>query len=211
MVIATFSIAFLSMAVWAHHMFTTGVVDDPFFSVMSYLIAVPTGIKIFNWIATMWKGQIRFTTAMLFCIGMLYTFTVGGISGVMAASPPLDFQFNDLYFIVAHFHNVLIGGTVFITFAGFYYWFPKMTGRFLDERLGRIHFATWLVGVPSRCYRCTSSGWTGCRAGSPTTRRPRAGATQHGGDRRRVAARGGHDPVLAGCRACPPPACHRGG
>ncbi len=147
-VTATFSIAFLSMAVWAHHMFTTGVVNDPFFSVMSYLIAIPTGVKIFNWIATMWKGQIRLTTAMLFCIGMLYTFTVGGISGVMAASPPLDFQFNDSYFIVAHFHNVLIGGTVFLTFAGFYYWFPKMTGRFLDERLGRLHFATWLVGVP---------------------------------------------------------------
>ncbi len=147
-VTATFSIAFLSMAVWAHHMFTTGAVVDPFFSAMSYLIAVPTGVKIFNWIATMWKGQIRLTTAMLFAIGMLYTFTIGGITGVMAASPPLDFQFEDSYFIVAHFHNVLIGGTVFITFAGFYYWFPKMTGRYLDERLGKIHFLAWFVGTP---------------------------------------------------------------
>ncbi len=147
-VTATFSIAFLSMAVWAHHMFTTGAVVDPFFSAMSYLIAVPTGVKIFNWIATMWKGQIRLTTAMLFAIGMLYTFTIGGITGVMAASPPLDFQFEDSYFIVAHFHNVLIGGTVFITFAGFYYWFPKMTGRYLDERLGKLHFLAWFVGTP---------------------------------------------------------------
>ena len=147
-VTATFSIAFLSMAVWAHHMFTTGAVVDPFFSAMSYLIAVPTGVKIFNWIATMWRGQIRLTTAMLFCIGMLYTFTIGGITGVMAASPPLDFQFEDSYFIVAHFHNVLMGGTVFVTFAGFYYWFPKMTGRFLDERLGKLHFLAWFIGVP---------------------------------------------------------------
>jgi len=139
-VVATFSIASLSMAVWAHHMFTTGAVVNPFFSFMSYLIAVPTGIKIFNWIATMWRGAIRLTTAMLFAIG--------GITGVMVASPPIDYDFQDTYFVVAHFHNVLIGGTVFASFAGLYFWFPKMTGRFLSERLGKLHFLAWFIGFP---------------------------------------------------------------
>ncbi len=145
-ILATSAIAALSMTVWAHHMFTTGAVNLPFFSIMSFLIAVPTGIKIFNWTATMWRGRLRFTTAMLFSIGLLYVFTIGGISGVTVASPPLDYQFQDTYFVVAHLHNVLIGGTVFGIFAGVYYWFPKMTGRLLDERLGRIHWAAWVVG-----------------------------------------------------------------
>jgi cytochrome c oxidase subunit 1 len=127
-------------------MFTTGFVNLPFFSLMSFLIAVPTGIKIFNWTATMIGGHLRFTTAMLFSIGLLYVFVVGGITGVMVASPPLDYQFQDTYFVVAHFHNVIIGGTVFGLFAGVYYWFPKMSGRFLDERLGRIHWLSWMVG-----------------------------------------------------------------
>jgi len=145
-ILATILIAGLSMTVWAHHMFTTGAVNLPFFSLMSFLIAVPTGIKIFNWIATMWGGRLSFRVPLLWAIGLLYVFTIGGITGVMVASPPLDFQFQDTYFVVAHLHNVLIGGTVFAAFAGIYYWFPKFTGRFLSERLGRLHFAAWIVG-----------------------------------------------------------------
>jgi cytochrome c oxidase subunit 1 len=145
-ILATISIAGLSMAVWAHHMFTTGLVSLPFFSLTSLLIAVPTGIKIFNWSATMIGGRITFPTAMLFATGVIYVFVVGGITGVMLASPPLDYDFQDTYFVVAHMHNVIIGSTVFATFAGMYFWFPKMTGRFLSERLGKVHFWTWIVG-----------------------------------------------------------------
>jgi cytochrome c oxidase subunit 1 len=145
-VLATIAIASLSMSVWAHHMFTTGAVDLPFFSLASFAIAVPTGIKFFNWIATMWRGQLSFEAPMLWAIGFLYLFLLGGISGVMVASPPLDFHFQDTYFVVAHFHNVLIGGSVFAIFAGLYYWFPKMTGRRLSERLARLQFAMWVVG-----------------------------------------------------------------
>jgi cytochrome c oxidase subunit 1 len=146
MVLAVIAIAGLSMGVWAHHMYTTGRVDLPFFSIMSLLIAVPTGIKIFNWTATMWRGSLRFSVPMLWCLGLLYVFTIGGITGVMLASPPIDYQAQDTYFVVAHMHNVLIGGTVFAGFAGIYFWFPKMTGRMLDERLGRLHFASWVIG-----------------------------------------------------------------
>jgi cytochrome c oxidase subunit 1 len=146
MITATMTIAVLSMGVWAHHMFTTGFVNLPFFSLMSLLIAVPTGIKIFNWTATMWRGSLRLSVPMLWCLGLLYVFTIGGITGVMLASPPIDYQAQDTYFVVAHLHNVLIGGSVFAGFAGIYFWFPKMTGRFLDERLGRLHFAAWVVG-----------------------------------------------------------------
>jgi cytochrome c oxidase subunit 1 len=146
MIFSLVAIAGLSMGVWAHHMFTTGVVFLPFFSLLSLFIAVPTGIKIFNWIATMWRGSIRLTVPMLWCIGLIYVFTIGGITGVMVASPPIDFQAQDTYFVVAHLHNVLIGGTVFAGFAGVYFWFPKITGRFLDERLGRLHWASWVIG-----------------------------------------------------------------
>ncbi len=146
MVLAVIAIASLSMGVWAHHMFTTGQVDLPFFSLMSLLIAVPTGIKIFNWIATMWRGKLRFSVPMLWAIGLLYVFTIGGISGVMLASPPIDYMAQDTYFVVAHMHNVLIGGTVFAGFAGIYFWFPKITGRMLDEGLGRLHWLLWIVG-----------------------------------------------------------------
>ena len=146
MVLAVIAIASLSMGVWAHHMFTTGQVDLPFFSLMSLLIAVPTGVKIFNWIATMWRGNLRFTVPMLWCVGLLYVFTIGGISGVMLASPPIDYMAQDTYFVVAHMHNVLIGGTVFAGFAGIYFWFPKLTGRRLDEGLGRLHWLFWVVG-----------------------------------------------------------------
>jgi cytochrome c oxidase subunit 1 len=146
MVLALAMIAGLSMAVWAHHMFTTGLVSLPFFSFVSFAIAIPTGIKIFNWLATMWRGQLRFPTPMLWAVGLIYVFTIGGITGVVVASPPLDFHLQDTYYVVAHMHNVLIGGTVFAIFGGIYFWFPKATGRRLDERLGRLHFGSWLVG-----------------------------------------------------------------
>jgi cytochrome c oxidase subunit 1 len=146
MVFALVAIAGLSMTVWAHHMFTTGWVYLPFFSLLSLFIAVPTGIKIFNWIATMWRGSLQLSVALLWCVGLIYVFTIGGITGVMVASPPIDFQAQDTYFVVGHMHNVLIGGTVFAGFAGVYFWFPKMTGRFLDERLGRLHWLSWVVG-----------------------------------------------------------------
>jgi cytochrome c oxidase subunit 1 len=146
MVLALAMIAGLSMAVWAHHMFTTGAVSLPFFSFVSFTIAIPTGIKIFNWIATMWRGQLRFPTPMLWAVGLIYVFTIGGISGVVVASPPLDFHLQDTYYVVAHMHNVLIGGTVFAIFGGIYFWFPKATGRRLNEALGRLHFGSWLVG-----------------------------------------------------------------
>jgi cytochrome c oxidase subunit 1 len=145
-VFATMAIASLSMAVWAHHMFTTGAVSLPFFSIASFAIAVPTGIKFFNWIATMWRGHLTFETPMLWAIGFLYLFLLGGITGIIVASPALDFHLQDTYFVVAHFHNTLIGGSVFAIFAATYYWFPKLTGRRLSERLGRIQFVLWLVG-----------------------------------------------------------------
>ena len=146
MVFATLGIAALSSAVWAHHMFATGAVLLPFFSLMSFMIAIPTGIKFFNWIGTMWKGQISFETPMLFACGFLVTFLFGGLTGVMLASPAIDFHVTDSYFVVAHFHYVLFGTIVFATYSGIYFWFPKMTGRFLDERLGRLHFWTTFVG-----------------------------------------------------------------
>ncbi|SFN89028.1 Cytochrome c oxidase subunit 1 [Nocardia asteroides] len=132
LVYATLGIAGLSMAVWAHHMYATGAVLLPFFSLMSFLIAVPTGVKFFNWIGTMWKGQLTFETPMVWALGFIVTFLFGGLSGVILASPPLDFHVHDTYFVVAHFHYVLFGTIVFATFAGIYFWFPKMTGRLLD-------------------------------------------------------------------------------
>jgi len=145
MVFATLAIAALSTGVWAHHMFTTGVVLLPFFSLLSLLIAVPTGIKFFNWIGTMWHGQISFKTPMLFSIGFLFAFLMGGVTGVMLASPPIDFFTHDTYFVVAHFHQVLFGTAVFAGFAGFYYWYPKMFGRMLRDNLGKWHF--WLTFI----------------------------------------------------------------
>ncbi|WP_371872240.1 aa3-type cytochrome oxidase subunit I [Phytohabitans houttuyneae] len=142
---ATIAITLLSMSVWAHHMFATGQVLLPFFSFLSFLIAVPTGLKFFNWIGTMWRGQITFETPMLFAIGFLVTFLLGGLSGVMLASPPIDFHVTDTYFVVAHFHYVLFGTIVFAVYAGIYFWFPKATGRMLDERIGRVHF--WLTFI----------------------------------------------------------------
>ena len=146
LVFATLSIAALSVAVWAHHMYATGAVLLPFFSFMTFLIAVPTGVKFFNWIGTMWRGQLTFETPMLWAMGFIITFLFGGLTGVLLASPPLDFQVSDSYFVVAHFHYVLFGTIVFSTFAGIYFWFPTMTGRMLDERLGKFHFWTTFVG-----------------------------------------------------------------
>jgi cytochrome c oxidase subunit 1 len=145
LVYATISIAALSVTVWAHHMYVTGAVLLPFFSIMTMFIAVPTGVKFFNWIGTMWRGKLTFDTPMLWSIGFLVTFLFGGLTGVILASPALDFQLSDSYFVVAHFHYVVFGTVVFAMFAGFYFWWPKMTGRMLDERLGKIHF--WLLFV----------------------------------------------------------------
>ncbi|MEU9377982.1 cytochrome c oxidase subunit I [Streptomyces sp. NPDC048255] len=143
---ATMAITGLSATVWAHHMFATGAVLLPFFSLLSFLIAVPTGVKFFNWIGTMWNGSLSFETPMLWCIGFLVTFLLGGLTGVLVASPPMDFHLTDSYFVVAHLHYVLFGTIVFATFAGFYFWWPKFTGRMLDERLGKIHFWTLFTG-----------------------------------------------------------------
>ncbi|MFE5834392.1 cytochrome c oxidase subunit I [Streptomyces sp. NPDC056488] len=143
---ATIAIAGLSVMVWAHHMFATGAVLLPFFSFMTFLIAVPTGVKFFNWIGTMWNGSLSFETPMLWSIGFLVTFLFGGLTGIILASPPMDFHVTDSYFVVAHFHYVVFGTVVFATFAGFYFWWPKMTGTMLDERLGKVHFWTLFVG-----------------------------------------------------------------
>lgn len=145
-VLATLAIGALSTGVWAHHMFTTGQVDNPFFAAMTLLIAVPTGVKFFNWSGSMWRGKIWFTTAMLFSIGFLLNFLIGGVTGVMLASPPIDFQAADSYFLVAHFHYTMMGGAVFGIFAAIYYWYPKMTGRMLREKLGKACFGLLFVG-----------------------------------------------------------------
>jgi cytochrome c oxidase subunit 1 len=146
-VLATMTIGAYSVGVWAHHMYTTGAVNNPFFSAMSFVIAVPTGIKFFNWIGTMWGGRIRWShPAMLFSVGFLLNFLLGGVTGVIVASAPLDYHFNDSYFLVSHFHYTLMGGSVFGIFAAIYFWFPKMTGRMMRERLGRVAFAFLFVG-----------------------------------------------------------------
>src|SRR3989442_1334001 len=167
----------MPLGVWSHHMFAAGMgpVADAFFSIASMLIAIPTGVKIFNWLATMWGGAIRATVPFHFAAGLVALFTVGGLSGIMHASPPVDLQQTDTYFVVAHFHYVLIGGSLFGILAGASYWWPKMTGRLLDERLGRIAF--WIIfagfnltffpqhylgaiGIPLPLYtHATGTGW----------------------------------------------------
>jgi cytochrome c oxidase subunit 1 len=143
---ATVTITVLSAVVWAHHMFATGAILLPFFAFTTFLIAVPTGVKFFNWILTMWKGQLSMHCPMLFSLGFMVTFLFGGLSGVLLAAPPIDFHVHDTYFVVAHFHYVLFGTIVFATFAGIYFWFPKITGRMMDERLGKLHFYTTFLG-----------------------------------------------------------------
>ena len=144
---STIGIAFASMLVWAHHMFTVGMPDalQAWFMITSFSVAVPTAIKIFNWLATLWRGHLWFRAPLLFCLGFIGLFTMGGLSGIMLAAFPVDYQTHDTYYVVAHLHYVLFGGTVFGIFAGIYYWFPKMTGRMYDERLGVVHF--WLMFI----------------------------------------------------------------
>jgi len=148
MVAATVGIGFVSLSVWAHHMFTIGMASysNAFFVLTTMAVGVPTGIKIFNWLGTMWGGKIRYATPMLFCIGFLFQFLIAGLTGIMLASAPLDWQLGGSYFVVAHFHYVIVGGILFALFGAFYYWYPKMTGRMLDERLGKWHFWLFLIG-----------------------------------------------------------------
>jgi cytochrome c oxidase subunit I len=138
-------IGFMGFAVWSHHMFTTGLgpVVNTAFALTSFVIGIPTGIKVFNWLGTIWGGKVRFTTAMLYAIAFLVTFTIGGITGIMLAVPPFDAQAQDTYFVVAHFHYVMGGGALMAFFAGLYYWFPKMSGRMMDERIGKAAF--WFI------------------------------------------------------------------
>jgi cytochrome c oxidase subunit 1 len=145
-VFATAAIGALGFSVWAHHMFTTGAVYLPFFSLMTFLIAVPTGVKMFNWIFTMWRGQLTLSTPLLFALGFLSMFLIGGINGAFSASVPVDFAIHDTYWVVAHIHYVLFGGSVFGIMGGLYYWFPKMTGRMLGEGLGKIQFVLMFIG-----------------------------------------------------------------
>jgi cytochrome c oxidase subunit I len=148
MVAATVCIAFISMSVWAHHMFTVGMNANvnTFFVLSTMAIAVPTGIKIFNWLATMWGGKLHFKTPMLFCIGFLFQFLVAGLTGVMLSVAPFTWHLGNSYFVVAHFHYVIVGGILFATFGAFYYWFPKMSGKMCNETLGKLHFWLFLVG-----------------------------------------------------------------
>jgi cytochrome c oxidase subunit 1 len=145
-VFATVGIGALGFSVWAHHMFTTGQVFLPFFALMTFLIAVPTGVKMFNWIATLWRGKLVFSTPLLFAFGFLSMFLIGGLNGAFSAAVPVDFALHDTYWVVAHLHYVLFGGSVFGVFAGIYYWFPKMTGRMLNETLGKIQFVLMFIG-----------------------------------------------------------------
>ena len=148
MVAATIAIGFISMSVWAHHMFTVGMgpAANTFFVLSTMAIAVPTGIKIFNWLGTMWGGKIEFKTPMLFCIAFLFQFLIAGLTGIMMSCAPFDWQLGNSYFVVAHFHYVIVGAILFCTFAAMYYWFPKMTGRMYNERLGQLHFWLFLIG-----------------------------------------------------------------
>ena len=182
MVAATLAIAFVSISVWAHHMFTVGMTPagNTFFVLSTMAIAVPTGIKIFNWLATMWGGRIEFRTPMLFCVGFLFQFLLAGLTGVMLASAPFNWQLGGSYFVVAHFHYVIVGAILFCAFAAFYYWFPKVTGRMLSESLGKLHFwllvigfhltfdtmhVPGLLGMPRRIYTYEAGrGWEGWNA-----------------------------------------------
>jgi cytochrome c oxidase subunit 1 len=148
MVAATIAIGFISLGVWAHHMFTIGMASyaQAFFVASTAAIAVPTGIKIFNWIGTMWGGKIRFDVPMLFCVGFLCQFLIAGLTGIMLSAAPYDWQLGNSYFVIAHFHYVILGGIVFAVFAGAYYWFPKVTGRMMDQTLGKWHFWLFLIG-----------------------------------------------------------------
>ena len=148
MVAAGVAIGFLAMSVWAHHMFTVGMSStaNTFFMMTTMAIGVPTGIKIFNWLATLWGGRIHFKTPMLFCLGFLFQFLIAGLTGIMLSAAPFDWQLGNSYFVVAHFHYVIVGGILFAVFGAFYYWFPKMSGKMYSETLGRLHFLLFLIG-----------------------------------------------------------------
>src|SRR4029079_4766446 len=148
MVGATIAIAFVSLSVWAHHMFTIGMNSyaNSFFAITTMAVGVPTGIKIFNWIGTMWGGHIQFKTPMLFFIGFLFQFLIAGLTGVIQAAAPVDWQLSLSYFVVAHFHYVIVGGILFALFGAFYYWYRKVTGRLMSERLGKLHFWLFVLG-----------------------------------------------------------------
>jgi cytochrome c oxidase subunit 1 len=163
MVYSGILIAFLGFGVWAHHMFAVGMgpIADSVFAVTTMLIAVPTGVKIFNWIFTMWGGNLRFTVAMKYAIALVALFTIGGISGVMHASPPADLQQTDTYFVVAHIHYVLFTGSMFGIFAGIYHYYPKMFGRLMDERLGKLHFWLTFAGAHVTFFPMHFSGLSG--------------------------------------------------
>ena len=163
MVYATASIAFLSFIVWAHHMFTVGMplTGELIFMYATMLIAVPTGVKVFNWITTMWKGSMTFETPMLFSIAFVILFTIGGFSGLMLAIAPVDFQYHDTYFVVAHFHYVLVPGAIFSITAAVYYWLPKWSGRMYDETLGRVHFWLAFIGLNVTFFPMHFSGLAG--------------------------------------------------
>jgi cytochrome c oxidase subunit 1 len=147
MVYATAAIAILSFLVWAHHMFSTGmpVTGQLYFMYATMLISIPTGVKIFNWVATMWRGSLSFETPMLFAIGFIFVFTIGGFTGLILAVAPIDIAVHDTYYVVAHFHYVLVAGSLFALFGGAYYWLPKWTGRMYNERLGKIHFWSTMI------------------------------------------------------------------
>ncbi|MBC20023.1 MAG: cytochrome c oxidase subunit I [Planctomycetaceae bacterium] len=176
MAAATAAIAFISLGVWVHHMFTVGLSDvvDTIFAASTFLIAIPTGIKIFNWTATLYGGRIRLKTPMLFALGFLSMFLIGGLTGIMLSVVPFDWQVSDSYFLIGHFHYVLFGGSLFSLIAGFYYWYPKMTGRIMSEKIGILQFVftfvgfnvlffpmhiSGLLGMPRRIYTYTEPGW----------------------------------------------------
>jgi cytochrome c oxidase subunit 1 len=148
MVAASVGIGFISLSVWAHHMFTVGMgaAANTFFVFSTMVISVPTGIKIFNWLATIWGGKVIFATPMLFCVGFLFQFLVAGLTGIMLSAAPFDWQLGNSYFVVAHFHYVLVGAILFALFAAFYYWYPKITGRMMSETLGKLHFVLFIIG-----------------------------------------------------------------
>src|ERR1700751_5627295 len=163
MIGATVGIGMLSSGVWAHHMFTVGMTTSSniYFAVASMAVGIPTGIKIFNWLGTMWGGKIRFDTAMLFCIAFLFQFLIAGLTGIMLATAPFDWQVTDSYFVVAHFHYVLLGGLMFTLFGSIYYWFPKATGKMLSEKLGKWHFWLLVVGFHLTCDTLHFAGMLG--------------------------------------------------
>ena len=196
LVAATIAIAALSVAVWAHHMYVTGQILLPFFAIMTMLIAVPTGVKFFNWIGTMWGGKLSFDTPLIWALGFLTTFLFGGLTGVILASPALDFQLSDSYFVVAHFHYVVFGTVVFAMFAGFYFWWPKLTGRMLNARPGKIHFWMLFIGFHDLPHPAPAGHLGHAAALRRLPPRGRLHLRQPGLDRRRVPARRLDDPFL---------------